>query len=258
MGIPITAINTARMSAFFDELTKEAAIIPVEGIGRTLGRWGMGIKEFLSHGIGWRPSQWQEAAGRIFNPLEGWRRLSPRYETAAKALEARAANATREGRAYVHTPIKAENVPLGHILHQKAPLTQRLGDLGTELYHRGWTATEGPVGRFVPLGGKALTTGFAATYVPEILHPKPASPTGEGGRAEAIGGGLLGGLGWAAGTGTGMLPMTALGLGAERLGRKAGRIIDRLRTGATLKGAVTAPTENEAVKQLETIQKYYG
>ena len=246
------------MTAFFEELTKEAIPTPPGGLGRTLGRWGMSVKEFLSHGIGWRPSQWQEAAGRVFNPLEGWRRLSPRYENAAKALEARAAQAKLEGRSYVHTPIRAENIPFKDILKQRAPLGRRLSEAGTELYNRGWTATAGPVGKFVPLGGKAITTGFTATYAPEILHPKPASPTGEGGRAEALGGAVLGGLGWAAGTGTGMLPMTALGLGAERFGRRAGRVIDRLRSGATLKGAFTAPTETEAVKNLETIQKYYG
>jgi hypothetical protein len=82
--------------------------------------------------------------------------------------------------------------------------------------------------------------------------------TGEGGAAEKLLGEVGGTGGFLAGMASKrMLPGFALMAGGQYLGGKAGRVIDRLRGGASVGTAVSAPSPEEATSQLENIQRYY-
>jgi len=130
---------------------------------------------------------------------------------------------------------------------------------------KGWKDSkwmgEGKITKYLPVGMKSMTVGFAAPGLHEAYQAtkEPTTPTGEGGAAEK----LLGEVGGTGGFLTGMaskkfLPGMALMMAGQYAGGKMGRIIDRLRGGSTLGTAVNAPGPTEAEEQLENIQRYYG
>jgi hypothetical protein len=124
--------------------------------------------------------------------------------------------------------------------------------------------------------GQAMIVGFPLAFTAPAMYQaskrKPTA-TGEGGVAEL-------GLGELAGTGAyvasgklGLLPGLLAYGGAHYLGSKAGRIIDRLRGGASLGTAARAPSPQEAQRMIydlenqtpeqqqqtiNTLRKYYG
>jgi len=157
-----------------------------------------------------------------------------------------------------------QNVPLGQIAKEAPSKLQAAGGVVKQLAERGsrsgWTG-QGRMTKYLPVGGKGFTAIYGASSVPGVVQAAkggPVGPTGEGGAYEK-GIGLAGGLaGWTAGAGLGILPMAALGLGAEYAGSKLGRIVDRMRSGANLRTAVSAPSPTQAQQQLQNIQRYYG
>lgn len=120
---------------------------------------------------------------------------------------------------------------------------------------------KGKITKYLPIGMKSMTMGFAAPglYDAYKATKEAPTPTGEGGTAER----LLGEVGGTGGMLAGMaskrfLPGMALMMAGQYTGGKMGRIIDRLRGGANLSTAVGAPSPTEASEQLENIQRYYG
>jgi hypothetical protein len=152
-----------------------------------------------------------------------------------------------------HQTYMAEpNVPLRHAYRQGG-----VKGLAEQLSRSGWTG-ETKYTKYLPVGGKAMIPGMTAMAIPGIVNAKPASPTGEGGRLEKV----LGEVGSTAGMvltgGMGILPGT-IGWGlAQKAGTRAGRVLDRLRSGATVNQALHAPSPTEAAAQLENIRKNYG
>ena len=130
---------------------------------------------------------------------------------------------------------------------------------------KGWRSSkwlgETGIWKKLPVGQKSLAVGFMApglydTY--KAMKEKP-TPTGEGGVGEHLLGELGGTGGFIAGMATKrVLPGMALMMGGQYLGGKMGRIIDRLRGGANLRTALSAPSPTEAASQLEDVQRYYG
>jgi len=133
----------------------------------------------------------------------------------------------------------------------------RLPMLAEEMSRRGWTG-KGSVTKYLPVGGKSMITGFSAQAIPQIVNAPQASRTGEGGALEEGMGGLGSAAGMIAGMGGGLVPGTALWYAMDKGGRKTGRILDRLRSGASLGEAVKAPSPSEAADQLSNIQQYYS
>lgn len=127
-----------------------------------------------------------------------------------------------------------------------------------ELSRAGWTG-KGQYTKYLPLSQKALMTGFAASEVPGIVNAPAATRTGEGGALERAGGMLGGTAGWIASSGRiGLLPAAALWMAAQKAGTTVGRIADRMRAGASLGEAATAPSPQEAREQLAKIYQTYG
>ena len=133
----------------------------------------------------------------------------------------------------------------------------RIPMLAEELSRRGWTG-KGGVTKYLPVGGKSMITGFSAQAIPQIVNAPPPSRTGEGGALEEGLGGLGSAAGMVAGMGGGLVPGTALWYAMDKGGRKAGRVLDRLRSGATMGEAVNAPSPSEAASQLANVQQYYS
>jgi hypothetical protein len=165
-----------------------------------------------------------------------------------------------------YDPARLLHSERGHLLEANKPLKDVIqqggyGAAAKELAERasrsGWTGASRYT-KYLPVGGKGALIGFGAAGIPGIVNAPKVTPTGEGGTFERAGGLGLGTLGWIAGTGTGLFPSVALGFGAERVGSRLGRIVDRLRSGADIRTAVGAPSPTEAQKQLATIQHYYG
>ena len=130
--------------------------------------------------------------------------------------------------------------------------------IAERLSRAGWTG-QGKYTKYLPLSQKALMTGFAASEIPGIVNAPAATRTGEGGRLERLGGALGGTAGWIASTGKmGLVPAIALWAVAQKAGEKAGRLADRMRAGATLGEAMTAPSPQEAREQLAKIYQTYG
>jgi len=121
----------------------------------------------------------------------------------------------------------------------------------------GWTG-QGNLTKYLPIGNKSMMTGFGAMGASELAHPRKVGPTGEGGAGE-IGLREMGSAaGWVAGMGLPIVPMMTMAMGGYHLGGKAGRVIDRLRGGASVGTAVNAPTPSEAMNDLYRVQRYYG
>jgi hypothetical protein len=134
---------------------------------------------------------------------------------------------------------------------------QRFRMMAEEAARRGWTG-KGEMTKYLPLGSKGMVAGFTASQIPGIVDAPAPTRTGEGSTLER-GLGELGSVGgMIAGTGVGFVPGMALwGLG-QYAGSRAGRVLDRLRAGAGLGEAVSAPSPQQAQQQLQTIQRYYG
>lgn len=150
-----------------------------------------------------------------------------------------------------------------HLLEGGRPLSEVYRSpraLAEELSRRGWTGA-GALTKYVPLGQKSMIAGFGSSAVPGMVRAAqgPAvGPTGEGGPWERGLGELGGTAGWIAGAPLGFLGGTGLWLGGERAGSGLGRIIDRLRSGADVSTALTAPSPTEAAEQMSEVARHYG
>jgi hypothetical protein len=205
-----------------------------------------------------------EAFKRIIHPVEGvregWRASSPLYNMRRKAKEmgfksvqeaAQSLKSKGDPKAYQEFLDGGE-----HLLGTK-PGTGRFQSLAEELSRQGWTGA-GRRTKYLPVGNKGLMVGFSGMAIPDIVNAPKATPTGEGGALEQGIGELGGSLGMIAGTGLGFVPAMGMWYGGRALSSRLGRVMDRVRSGATLKDAVMAPSPEEAASQLESIQKYYG
>mgnify|MGYP006909289204 CR=1 FL=1 len=148
---------------------------------------------------------------------------------------------------------------------------QALRETGSMLSHplqslkKGWEGStwmgKGKVTRYLPVGQKTLALGFASPGMYEAYKAtkETPTPTMEGGTAERALGEVGGGLGFVSGLASKrFLPSMLLMGGGYMAGGKLGRIIDRLRGGASIGTAVSAPSPTEAEGQLQDIQRYYG
>lgn len=126
-----------------------------------------------------------------------------------------------------------------------------------ELSRQGWTG-KSQVGKYLPLGGKGLTVGFIGLEVPSIVRSQPVQPTGEHGAIERGLGALGGTAAFVAGASKGFFPSLAVAEIGRRSSAHVGRVLDRLRAGASMHAAVEAPSPSEARRQLQNLQRYYG
>jgi hypothetical protein len=225
-----------------------------------------------------------ELAYRVRHPVEGaaegWASMSPARQLAKEELE-RAAKfelltqsgfSPEEAAKRLGTSL-SEQISAGkagkHLAGAERSLlgaggTLREGAVGErlkataeELSRRGWTG-QGGATKYMPIGGKGLMTGFGATSIPTIVNAPKATPTGEGGTAERALEDVMGTGGFILGSGLGPITGLGAGYGSMAVGKRMGRVIDRLRSGASLGQAVTAPSPTEAATQMRRIQQYYG
>lgn len=254
-------LNSEMMTAFAAEVEKDL------------------VKEAIRLPFGWKMPTWtgtvkdlQAGLGRVLHPVkgfkEGWRELTPAAEMA---------RAAEQGEKYftkgMFSPgqhLKGKSRSLVDIAKGKGIVGGKgkgWGSVGAraragaeELSRRGWTG-RGKLTKYLPVGAKpglaAWTLPFA---VPELqeAYGKKVGPTGEGGFGEALGSNIAGTGAFIASSGLGLpagLGMYMLGSG---VGGRLGRIVDRLRGGASLPTAAMAPTPEEASSNLEDIQRYYG
>lgn len=134
----------------------------------------------------------------------------------------------------------------------------RVSETAKSLGRGGWTG-EGRVTKYLPVGPKGILLPFVAgdVYATGQAAKRDPSAIGEGGVGET-GLGALGGLAGMVAGGRRLLPSMLLwGLGSAA-GSRTGRVLDRLRGGADLPTAVSAPSPQEAAQQLTNIQRYYG
>lgn len=227
--------------------------------------------------------------------VKGWEHLSPRAKSTAQALQQgttierltpevtkrlddakRAFEAARGSMDPAKLKAAQEELKASKELYSKtfggsgrhltAP-TQSMGQawrgggatgVAEELSRRGWTGS-GDITKYLPSTGKPLMLGFPLAFdVPSVVNAPEATRTGESGAVERGLGAALGTAGMIAGMGTGFLPSTALWYAGQKVGGGAGRLIDRLRAGASIPEAVMAPSPEEAQSQLQNIARYYG
>lgn len=212
------------------------------------------------------------AARRFFNPVkgvaEGWAESAGTH--GLKELDAGGTKLLKEqGGSHLFNP----SVPLSQAAKQPGAVR----GVAEELSRRGWTGkgTSGlripftkahiiPKGftKYLPVGQKGLMAGFGLGFgVPSIYQAYkrgPVGPTGEGGFAETGLGELTGNAAFIAAGRLGWIPGLAMYMGGSSLGGKAGRVIDRLRSGATLRQAISAPSPTEAQEQLANISENYS
>ena len=224
-----------------------------------------------------------EMLRRMLNPIHGlkagWKELTPRTDllNPKKLKEMRSAiKAPRTWNPltwlkpgehmteYQKTKISPTQILKGEFKGPHASKMQnqlnergRMRMMAEEMSRRGWTG-KGSVTKYLPVGGKSLMTGFSAQAIPQIVNAPKASRTGEGGALEEGLGGLGSAVGMVAGMGGGLVPGTAMWYAMDKGGRKAGRVLDRLRSGASMSEAVKAPSPSEAADQLSNIQQYYS
>jgi len=204
-----------------------------------------------------------EGARRAFSPIkglrEGWEASTPLHgmEQRAKALgfgsasEAATSLKTTNPRAY------KKLLGGGEHLLGTSPNAGKARSVAEELSRKGWTGA-GNLTKYLPVGSKGMTVGFAGMGIPSVVNAQKATPTGEGGALEKGIGELGSAGGMILGSGLGIAPAMGLWYGATSLGSRLGRVLDRVRSGASVRTAVGAPSPSEAVEQLNTIQKYYG
>lgn len=220
----------------------------------------VGAGGWLKKTLGGQVKGWQEAGEAALHPIrsirQGWHASAPMNEVR------KAGQTIHGGEHMMNRGERLRDIVKGDIWKGNMPSNQgrgRVRALAEELSRRGWTG-RGNMTKYMPVGMKSWAVIPAAMSAPDIAeaYKKPATPTGEGGGTEALGG-LLGGTGaFIAGTRLGVLPGIGLYFAGEHAGKRLGRIADRMRGGAGLKDAITAPTPEEAANQLETIQRYYG
>jgi len=143
-----------------------------------------------------------------------------------------------------------------HLLGTK-PGTGRIKAIAEELSRRGWTGA-GPKTKYLPGGMKSWSVLPVGLEIPSIVNAPAPTPTGEGGALEQGLGALGGTAGFIASTGVGLVPGAAMWYGGQKAGSRLGRVLDRIRAGAPLRTAVSAPSPQEAAEQLQTIQQHYG
>lgn len=267
MGNPLI---TLPMESFDDELQKLAG-------GELLGRLAnaavtklrspttLGLKSLarvgrftkgLFQGVG-------EAGRRLESPIkglkEGWKHTSPlpAMEERAKAMGFSSAAEAAHNLKGVNPEQYKEMLGGGDHLLGTAKNTGRVRAIAEELSRQGWTGSS-RTGKYLPVGMKSWATVPTALAIPSIVKSPKSTPTGEGGAVERGLGELGGAAGMVMGTGLGMVPGTAMWYGGQRIGSRLGRVIDRVRAGAPLSTAATAPSPSEATKQFEDIQRYYG
>jgi hypothetical protein len=129
--------------------------------------------------------------------------------------------------------------------------------LAEQLSRSGWTG-ETKYTKYLPVGTKSWIPGLAATEIPGIVNAPPPKKTGEGSTLEKG----LGALGSTAGLvltgGLGIIPGTIGWSLSQKAGRRAGRVLDRLRAGSSMDQAINAPSPTEAAQQLSRIEQTYG
>jgi hypothetical protein len=274
-GISLSSFSERAIALRREQMVKEARMRLAKNVPEAMGWLGRHARTFSGEA--------QESLGRLLNPVkgmrEGWKELTPRTKILA--------DKGKDLRKSIGAPTKWFNPfswskPGEHMLkHVKAPLsmgdiargqfkgpnakhlTRELQNKGRvqmgaeELSRRGWTGS-GRVSKYMPVGPKGMITGFGAMAIPEVVNAEKATPTGEGGALEAGLGGLGSAAGMIAGTGVGLIPGTMLWYAMDKGGRKAGRVLDRLRSGASLGTALNAPSPQEANQQLDNVNRYYG
>jgi hypothetical protein len=255
-------LNALTMAAFSDELEKMAGLA---NIVRQVAKPALSGVRRLGRGTqGWFEGG-GEAVNRVLSPVrglkKGWQEMSPVTGIERRAIQAGHTSLPHAVEALKGNPEKLKELLEGggeHLLQEtSAPGTGRVRALAENLSRSGWTGA-GNRTKYLPVGAKSIQTGFAASIIPSVVHAPKATPTGEGGALETGLGELGGTLGMVSGSGIGIVPSTALMIGGNYAGSRLGRILDRVRSGAGLKSAITAPTPTQAAERLEAIQKYYG
>lgn len=229
---------------------REGALGGAEEFGRRLLKPRYGLRK-----------GWQEMAGTTSRA----RKLEGMGETASKLqrMAGEGRKGAREALKKQEDAILAYEKKTPHLgeAHKTFGEAWRAGGakgVAEELSRSGWTG-QGRVTKYLPTSQKALMAGFAASEIPGIVNAPAATPTGEGAALERLGGALGGTAGWIAGTGKmGLIPSAALWLAGEKAGKGLGRLADRLRSGASVGQAVTAPSPQEAREQLAKIYQTYG
>jgi len=277
------ALNDITLAAFLDELEKDAAFVDIlpklrglvtklPGLPKTMGaaaaRFAKGTGEFVGNPL---------TIGEGFaHPLRrmkaGWEAMTP-TRGLQEALGGAAAKQGVELRTLSPQALKEfalkEKVVSpgvlgrgGHLLEPQQGLkgAWRSGGykgLMEEMSRQGWTG-QSRATKYIPWGQKALVPAFSAMEIPGIVNAPKPTQTGEGGALEKGLGALGSGAGWVFGSGMGFAP-AMVGWGAlNYAGGRLGRILDRMRAGAPMRKAISAPSPTEAAGQLADIQKYYG
>jgi hypothetical protein len=276
------------------EMTKEA--LPsfgefAEGAGKLTGKIFSKVRSGAS-GVGELIGHPGEVAGRLAHPLrgmkEGWNEYSPVVQIAnrAKKLGFNSPQEALSGLSAAHPKVqeltrggmhpdmaldKVKKEMIGHgltgarhpaMLEPSVPLRQawqKGGLKGTaeELSRRGWTG-ETKYTKYLPVGGKSWIPGMSAMAIPGIVNAPPPSPSGENGRLERGLGEVGSVAGMALTGGLGVIPGTIGWALAQGAGSRTGRVLDRLRAGATVEQAVHSPSPTEAANQLDLIRRTYG
>ena len=267
MGDPLTILL---MDSFNDELQKLAFKEGLRGFGqklvsrirspKNLGLASLArIGKFTRGGFGGI----EEAGKRLAHPIkgmkEGWRMSSPLPAMEQRAKEMGFASAMDAAQALKGTdPAKYKEMLSGgeHLLGT-APDAGRVRALAEGLSRRGWTGA-GRATKYLPVGMKSWQAVPPALMVPSIINAPAPTQTGENAALEQGIGELGGAAGAIMGTGIGIVPAMGLWYGGRQVGSRLGRVLDRMRAGATAKDAISAPSPTEAAQQLEDIQRYYG
>jgi hypothetical protein len=266
MGSPIDYVSFA---AFADELEKISAFDPAALLKRVIPmRMVKAVNAGKDAVFGAPGSTLQRFGGGLINALkEGFNDMTTRHSISKAIKQGPEAIAARMkptiwGKTrvsgpgehlleHMDKPVPFSDIAAGNIGKHRIPTAAE------ELSRRGWTG-EGRLTKYLPVGPKGLGIGLSGMAIPSIVHAEKPSPTGEGGVFERSLGELGGIGGIVAGSGLGLVPNTLAFLGAKHVGSRAGRILDRLRGGGTMRQAISAPSPQEAEAQLAHIQKYYG
>lgn len=274
MGIPLSSI---RMAAFADELEqmeKDSANIlaPVENIGRWAIGAGRSLAEKGVKGLASGKENLVTLAKRVEHPVEGmvegWGSMTPRLNTMKmnpkelSAYSQHAAAPTFWNKVLGNEKHQLEHLPGRKIFGQEGTLAEqglgnKLRSTAEELSRRGWTGKSSHT-KYLPVGEKGLTVGFPLLGVPGIVNAPQTGPTGEGGTMERALGDVGGTGGYIMGSGLGLITGGGAGWAGQKAGARLGRTLDRLRGGASLRTAWSAPSPEEASQQIEKIHQYYG
>lgn len=278
MGQPLSDTS---ITAFSEELQKNAGVPPqlVEGLKNVLRHpknLATTSLRSLGRGIAGPFHGTQEGVRRLMNPIEGlrsgWRSMNATTSLGQKAQEAgfeslkdmatkspdKIQKLLRGGTHHLE-----ESRPLRDIVKGQGPLLQKTKAVAEELSRQGWTGQGtgrllGKGTKYLPIGEKAQTVGMAGLAIPNIINAEKATPTGQDAGFERGLGELGSNLGFVASGGLGLVPMTGLWYAGMKGGSRLGRIIDRMRAGSGFRDAVSAPSPQEAERQLQTINRYYG